>query len=89
MGIGKKYISQGVSQPFEVAITNLQVRYVPKRNPKRKQNGIFSGGGGARGAEGDDVRLIKASSLILVSGGGYSYGIELLRQQGLNSKERC
>jgi len=61
MGIGKKYINQAVGQPFEVAITNLQVRYMPKRRPKRTRNGIFNGGGrggerGPKGAEGDDVR---------------------------------
>ncbi|KAF8425614.1 mitochondrial carrier domain-containing protein [Tirmania nivea] len=48
MEIGKKYISQGVSQPFEVAITSLQVRYVPIKSPKRQQNRIFNGGSGGK-----------------------------------------
>lgn len=58
MRIGTKYASQSVSQPFEVAITNLQCRYVPKRTGKKKGgNGIFGNANGrAQGGKEDDVR---------------------------------
>ncbi|KAF8437773.1 mitochondrial carrier domain-containing protein [Terfezia claveryi] len=63
MGIGKKYISQGVSQPFEVAITSLQVWYIPKKSSKRQRNGIFNGDGGRRGRGGRGMEADDAGSV--------------------------
>lgn len=38
---GTKYLLQGVSQPFEVAITNLQCQFIPKKTAARKPRNVF------------------------------------------------
>ena len=52
--IGVKYVNQGLNQPFEVAITNLQCHYIPKKVTKRRANGMFNSGAKGRERRFDD-----------------------------------
>ena len=52
--IGVKYVNQGLNQPFEVAITNLQCQYIPKKVTKRRANGVFNSGVKGREKRFDD-----------------------------------
>lgn len=52
--IGIKYVNQGLNQPFEVAVTNLQCQYIPKKVTKRRANGMFNSGVKGRERKFDD-----------------------------------